>query len=293
MEKLIIQVRVNEGQMRDVTPHVPYSPEEIADQAVECWRHGATVVHYHAREPESGAPSSDPDLYADVVRRIKKECDLITFPTLGASLLPTAEERLAHILEMAKDPAIRPDCIPVDMLTTNLDRYHRGHRKIVTSGDRVYLNTVNMLRYLCESARAAGVKPVSMIWNVAGIRLTEAFLEMGLYEEPLMCELSLFGDGFDTFGHPATVKGLQALLDFLPAANWPWMVDVIGANSFPVLAHAIGCGGHVAIGVADHPYRELGLPTNVELVDRVVELARSMGREVASATEAREVLGLA
>jgi uncharacterized protein (DUF849 family) len=294
MEKLIIQVRVNEGQMRNVTPHVPYSSEEIADQAVECWRHGASVVHYHAREPDTGAPSSDPDLYADVVRRIKKECDLITFPTLGASMLPTAEGRLAHILEMAKDPATRPDCIPVDMLTTNLDRYDRERREIVTSGDRVYLNTVNMLRYLCESARAVGVKPVAMIWNIAGIRLTEAFVEMGLYEDPLMCELSLFGDGFGAFGHPATVKGLQALLDFFPAAaNWAWMVDVIGANSFPVLAHSIACGGHVAIGVADHPYRELGFPTNAELVDRVVDVARSMGREVASATEAREMLGFA
>jgi uncharacterized protein (DUF849 family) len=154
MEKLIIQVRVNEGQMRNVTPHVPYSSEEIADQAVECWRHGD--------------------------------------------------------------------------------------------------------------------------------------------EDPLMCELSPFGDGFGAFGHPATVKGLQALLDFFPAAaNWAWMVDVIGANSFPVLAHSIACGGHVAIGVADHPYRELGFPTNAELVDRVVDVARSMGREVASATEAREMLGFA
>jgi uncharacterized protein (DUF849 family) len=94
--KLIIQVRVNEGTPRDVSPHIPYSPEEIADQAIECWRQGASVVHYHARDPQTGAASTEVDLYADVVRRIKQESDLITFPTLGASALATAEERVAR-----------------------------------------------------------------------------------------------------------------------------------------------------------------------------------------------------
>src|SRR5205823_2165169 len=212
------------------------------------------MVHYHARDPATGAQASDPALYADVVRRIKKECDLITFPTLGASLLPTVEERFAHILEMAKDPATIPDCIPVDMLTSNLDRYDAGRNEIITSGDRIYLNTTNMLRYLCESARALGVKPVSMIWNIAGARLTQVFVNMGLYDDdPLMCELTVFADGFEGYGHPATPQGLQALMDFLPpGANWPWCVSVIGGNAFPVLAHAIASGGHVAVGVADH-----------------------------------------
>ncbi|OHV30934.1 MULTISPECIES: 3-keto-5-aminohexanoate cleavage protein [Pseudofrankia] len=291
-QKLIIEVRINEGTPRDISPHVPYSPEEIADQAIECWRRGASVVHYHARDPETGAQSSEVDLYADVVRRIKQESDLITFPTLGASMLPTVEERVAHILEMAKDPATRPDGIPVDMLTTNLDRYDSRRREFA-SVDRVYLNTTKMLTDLCETVSAVGVRPVPMMWNIAGVRLTEAFLEMGLYQEPLFCELTVFADPFVSYGHPATIRGLHALLDFVPPrANWQWLTSVIGGNAFPVLAGAIEAGGHVAIGVADHSYPELGLPTNAELVARVVEMARSMGREVATAAEAREMLGL-
>lgn len=294
MQKLIIQVRVNEGQMREVSPNVPYSPEEIANQALECWRNGASMVHYHARDPETGAKSSDVALYADVVRRIKKESDLITFPTLGAAMLPTAQERLAHIVEMAKDPATKPDCIPVDMLTTNLDRYDASNKDFVGSGDQVYLNTVNILRDLCEGSRAVGVMPVSMIWNVAGARLTEAFLEMGLYEEPLLCELPLFGDHLGGYGHPGTIQGLNSLLEFLPRrADWTWMANVVGGNAFGVLAAAIALGGHVAIGVADYPYAELGYPTNADLVADVVQLARYMGREVATAAETRELLGLA
>ena len=93
MQKLIIEARVS-GQ-RETNSHAPYSPEEIAVAALECWRQGASIVHYHARDPETGKPSSDPELYAATVWRIKQECDLITMPTLGASMLPTAEERVA------------------------------------------------------------------------------------------------------------------------------------------------------------------------------------------------------
>jgi 3-keto-5-aminohexanoate cleavage enzyme len=294
LEKLIIQVRVNEGQMRNANPHVHYSPEEIADQVVECWRAGASVVHYHAREPTSGKPSTDADLYAEVVRRVKKECDIITFPTLGASMLPTVDERIAHIVKMAKDPATKPDCVPADMLTSNLDLYDRERKCFRGSGERVYLNTTRMLQELCQKTRAMGVKPVAMMWNIAGIRLTQAFIEMELFEEPLMCEFTVFGEGFEQFGHPATTKGLQALMDFIPqGAKWHWMVSAIGTNPFPLHAHAIANGGHVAIGLGDYPYPELGYPTNAQLVGRVVELAKSMGREVAGAAEARRTFGFA
>ncbi len=294
MEKLIIQVRVNEGTMRDVSPHVPYSPEEIAQQSLDCWRNGASVVHFHARDPETGAKSSEVELYAEVIRRIKQDSDLITFPTLGAAMLPTAEARMAHILKMAKDPATKPDCIPVDMLSTNLDRYDPGRKEFSGSGDLLYLNTVNTLKRLCELSREAGVKPVSMMWNVPGVRLTEAFVEMGLYDDPLLCELPLFGDHLRGYGHPGTIKGLNSLLDFFPPrAEWIWMANVLGANAFPVLAAAMSLGGHVTIGVADDPYAGLGYPTNAELVSSVVELARYMGREVATAAEARQMLGLA
>lgn len=294
MQKLIIQVRVNEGQLRSSNPHVPYSPDEIAETAVECWRAGASVVHWHAREPESGAMSSDAALYAEAARLIKRECDIILFPTLGANMLPTVKERTAHIAEMARDPATRPDCVPADLLTTNMDIYDSSQKRFVTDGSRLYLNTTNMLQELCESMKAIGVRPVAMMWNVAGIRLTRAFIEMGLMSEPLMCEFTVFGDGFEEFGHPATIQGLQALVDFIPDdAEWHWMLSTIGANPFPLYAYAIAQGGHVAVGLGDHPYPEFGHPTNAELVERVAQMAGSMGREISTATEARRLFGLA
>jgi 3-keto-5-aminohexanoate cleavage enzyme len=292
VQKLIVQVRVNEGQMRDANPHVPYSPAEIANQVIECWHEGASVVHYHAREPESGKPSTKPELYAEVVRQVKKECDIIIFPTLGAAMLPTVDERIAHIVQMARDPATRPDCVPADMLTSNMDWYDHERKCFRGNGDRVYLNTTRMLQELCEKARALGVRPVAMMWNIAGIRLTQAFIEMGLFDEPLMCEFTVFGEGFEEFGHPATTKGLQALIDFIPpAADWHWMVSAIGTNPFPLHAHAIANGGHVAIGLGDYAYPELDYPTNAQLVRRAADLAKSMGRGVATVPEARQIFG--
>jgi len=293
MEKLIIQVRVNEGQMRSSNPHVPYSPEEIAQQVAECWRAGASVVHWHAREPESGAASTEPALYAEAARLIKRECDIILFPTLGANMLPTVPERTAHIVEMARDPATRPDCVPADMLTTNMDIYDSAQKRFVSDGSRIYLNTTSMLQQLCESMKEIGVRPVAMMWNIAGIRLTRAFIEMGLFTEPLMCEFTVFGDGFEEFGHPATIQGLQSLVDFIPeGANWQWMVSTIGANPFPLYAYAIAKGGHVAVGLGDHPYPEFGHPTNAQLVERVAQMAGTMDREISSAAETRKLFDL-
>ena len=286
--KLIITLHIN-GPTRDSNPHLPYSPKEIADQTVECWRQGASVVHYHACDPLTGAPSSDAALFAETERRIKQECDIITFPTLGG---PTAqsEGRIAHILEIAKNPATKPDCIPVDILTTNIDAYDI-EKKAFASLDRIYSNTTRTLIDISERVNTVGVKPVPMMWNVAGVRVTQKLVEMGVFKEPMFCEVSLFGEPFLGFGHPATVKGLDAIVDFFPShADWRWTVSLIAGNAFAVLADAIERGGDVAIGLHDYPYPELGFHTNAELIARVADMARAMGREVATAAEAREIL---
>jgi uncharacterized protein (DUF849 family) len=117
-------------------------------------------------------------------------------------------------------------------------------------------------------------------------------VEMGVFKEPLFCEVSLYGETYRGFGHPATVKGLESIIDFFPStADWRWTLSVIGANAFPVIAAAIERGGDIAIGLHDYPYPELDFPTNAELITRVADLARSLGREVATAAEAREMLG--
>jgi uncharacterized protein (DUF849 family) len=275
--------------MRDANPNVPYSPEEIATQALECWREGASIIHYHARDPKTGAPSADAKLYAETVRRIKEKSDLITMPTLGAWTLPSPQDRIAHILEMAKDPLTKPELGPIDMATSNVDVFDPEAKRFKTT-ETVYLNTTKTWQFFAESMKSVGVKPVQALWHIGSVRATQAFVEMGLFEEPLWCELVLTEGGVFA-GHPGTIKGLEAFLDFIPPqGKWQWSVMSFGGNLFPMAAAAMERGGHISIGLGDYHYRELEFPTNARLVARIAQLARDMGREIATPQETRQML---
>jgi uncharacterized protein (DUF849 family) len=291
MDKLIIEVRINEYASRKNNPNVPFSPEEIRDDALRCGAEGASIIHYHARDPHTGAPSASAADYAATARLIKAKSDLIVMPTLGAWTLPSPEARMSHIIEMAKDPATRPDFAPIDMGTSNVDVYDSQRRRFL-SDDVIYMNPTKTLRYFAETIRAAGVRPYMALWNVSAIRVTAAFVECGLFARPLYAGIVLSEAGLFA-GNPASVCGLEAMIDFIPDdLRMHWSVMAVGGNLFPLAGAALERGGHLAIGLGDYPYKELGAPRNADLVRRTVELARAMGREIASPAETRTLLGL-
>lgn len=292
MEKLIVEVRINEYASRKNNANVPFSPEEICEEAIRCWREGASIIHYHARDPKTGAPSALAELYADTARRIKDKTDLLVMPTLGAWTLPSPDARMSHIIEMAKDPATKPEFAPIDMGTSNVDVWD-SRRKAFLTDDTVYMNQTRTLRYFAETIRASGVRPYMALWNVSAIRTTEAFVQAGIFETPLYAGIVLSEGGLFA-GNPGTVRGLQAMADFIPAhLNCQWSVMCVGGNLFPLVGATLERGGHLAIGLGDYPYNEIGTPRNAELVERVVEMAHQIGREVATPSEARKLLGLA
>ena len=290
-DKLIVEVRINEDAMRDPNPHVPYTPEEIAAQAAECWREGAAIVHYHPRDPRTGRPSSDPALYLDTARRIRRKTDLIVMPTNAPMLVADVQARMAPILAMANDPATKPELAPIDMLSGNLDVFDAVAGRFTTTG-ALYVNTTGDCETFARTMTTVGIKPVPFLWQTGSVRVTAAFLAMGAFEEPLWCEIALT-DGGLLVGNPGTIQGLDALLEFFPkSAAWRWSVLSFGANGFAVAAAAMERGGHVSIGLGDYHYRELGLPSNAELVALVATLARAIGRELATPEEARAIIGV-
>lgn len=292
MDKLIIEVRINEYASRKRNANVPFSPHEICEEAMKCWSEGASIIHYHARDPQTGAPSSEIAHYAETARLIKAKSDLIVMPTLGAWTLPSPEARMRHIIEMAEDPATRPDFGPIDMGTSNVDIYDSHHRRFQTD-DVIYMNPTKTLLYFAETIRSAGVRPYMALWNVSAIRVTEAFVDCGLFEPPLYAGIVLSESGLFA-GNPATVRGLQAMVDFIPAhLRMYWSVMCVGGNLFPLVGATLERGGHIAIGLGDYPYTEIGTPRNAELVERIAEMARQIGREVATPSEARKILGIA
>ncbi|HJU10947.1 MAG TPA: 3-keto-5-aminohexanoate cleavage protein [Candidatus Binataceae bacterium] len=192
---------------------------------------------------------------------------------------------------MAKSPATKPEFAPIDMTTSNVDSYDQRHRRFMTE-DVVYMNPTRTLRYFAETIGASGVRPYVALWNVSSIRVTAAFVEAGLLPQPLYGGIVLSEGGLFA-GNPGTVRGLEAMADFIPAnLTLHWSVMCVGGNLFPIVGATLERGGHIAIGLGDYPYAELGTPRNADLVERIAQMAREMGREIASPPEAREILGL-
>ena len=289
-DKLVIEVRGNEYTSRRANPHIPFSPEEIAADAAECREAGASIYHFHAREPGSGAPAYDVASYGDSIRRIRAACDLLVNPTLGAVTVPDPKQRASVIPALAQDAATRPDLAPVDLASLNIDPWDAEKSRFLVE-DLVYATSVAGLREIVATIRAAGVLPQAVLWNVGSARLLGAFLELGVFATPVAAQLTLSSSILSA--HPGSVRGLNALADFLPArAPMLWTLNNGGGSLLPLVAAAIERGGHIAIGLGDYAYPELGQPTNAALVREVARIARACGRELAEPKEVREALSL-
>lgn len=289
MRKVVVEIRCNEYATRKRNPHVPFSPDEIAADAAACERAGASLFHFHARDASSGAPRHDTATYADTIRAIRATSNLSIMPTLGATTLQDPVDRVRHIVELAQDPATRPDLAPIDLASTNLDPYRKNRGFLAE--DEVYINSIKGLRTQIAAIRGAGVSVHAVLWNVGSARLLGAFREMDELPELLPVELVLSDQILAC--HPASEQGLNALLEFLPGGGaLPWLALCAGGSALPLIESVVERGGHLSFGLGDWPYPELGLPSNAELVDHVVERIRAAGGEPASPAEARDILGL-
>jgi len=292
VKKLIIEARVNEYAMRDVNPNVPWSTAEIVADAIACRTAGAAMVHFHAREAD-GSPRHAYEGYTDAVNGVRAASDLLIHPTLGyVTLNAPAEERLAHIARMVHEGR-PPDFAPMDMGSTNVSVIDiRSGQYVPAKEGLVYQNSTQTLHYFADHLREYGVKPYLTTWNITHMREMEQFMRVKWLEAPVfVCFVCT--DNHCIGGHPGTPRGLQAFVDFLPP-DLPieWTVCNYGGNLLSIAAQAISQGGHISIGLGDWGYPELGAPTNAELIARVVDMARALGREIATPQEARAMLGL-
>lgn len=291
MKKMILEARINEYAMRDENPNVPWTPDEIAESAARCREAGASIVHFHARKPD-GSPEHSVEVYADIIRKIRAKSDILIHPTLG--WFANDEDpagRTKCVTTLAKDPATKPDFAPIDTGTINLDQYDPS-TKTFSHTERVYKNRTDTLELYAREFRLAGIKPVLVCWSVGFVRRAAALIEMGLIDEPAYFLLNMT-DGPYITGHPGTPAGLEAHLRFLPKnRRLEWASNVVGGDLLKLTAMSAERGGHIAPGIGDYAYRELGCPTNEQVVSMAAAGARKAGREIASVEDTRELLGL-
>jgi uncharacterized protein (DUF849 family) len=269
--------------------HVPVTPEQIAGSGIDAARAGATVVHVHVREPETGQGSRKTAFYAEVVERIEASgVDVIINLTagMGGDLQvrdadPTTPgpdtdlvgglERLAHVEE------IQPEICTLDCGTLNFG-----------DGDMTYVSTPEMLRIGARRIQELGVKPELEVFDTGQMWMANQLHAEGLLDDPTLFQLCL---GIP-YGAPAEPRVAQAMVDMLPpGANWAGFA--IGRMQMPMVAQMVLLGGNVRVGLEDNLYLSKGVKaTNAQLVERARNIIELMGARVVSPAEGREKLGL-
>jgi 3-keto-5-aminohexanoate cleavage enzyme len=272
MEKMIITVGITGSRTtRDQTPYIPILPEEIARSGIEAWRAGASILHVHVRDPETGLGTQDPSKFREVVDRIRSETDAVI--CLTTSGIPgrnfPIEERLQSL-------AFQTELVSFDAGSVNM-------------GENVFVNSPEFLAALARETLAKGIKPELEVFEVGMIYTCLRYLEEGLLKPPLHFQFVLGIRG----GMPATPKSLLYLTEIIPPES-TWSVIGAGPGQLPMAVMGMVMGGHVRVGLEDNIYYAKGVlaKNNAELVDRVVRIAREFGREIATPSEARKILTL-
>jgi 3-keto-5-aminohexanoate cleavage enzyme len=287
MAKVMIESAINGIAMKDANPHIGYTPEEIANDAIATCKAGAALIHFHVRKPD-GEWCQDVPYYAEVYKRVRSAMGAqapLLWPTFPGG--KDAAVRYSHFVELSRDPATRPDLGAADMGSVNLAVWN-ADKKSLRGG--TYQNSFDTLRDTLKLMRECGLKrPTLQIFDGTFLRTSLIFLEQGLLEEPLLLKY-YFGGPEQPFGLPPTVESIQAYNQMLKGVRAHWFASCFGGDALQIAPVAVAMGGHIRLGLEDYQYRHEGKLSNPQIVERAVQIAKSMGHEVATPQDARKML---
>jgi len=282
-----------------MSPHLPVTPDEIADAAIGAAEAGAAIVHLHARDPKTGAPDQSPGLFAKFLPRIKQASNVvINLTSGGAATMPVAERA-------GPARALKPEVSSLNMGSMNfglypmLDRFkefkHDWERPYLEgSRDRIFRNTFQDIEFIVESCSGNGTRFEFECYDTGHLYNLAHFLDRGLVNPPLFVQ-TVFGilGGIGT--HPDDVLHQRRTADrLLGRENYQWSVLGAGRHQMPIAAMAAAMGGNVRVGLEDSLWLGAGklATSNAEQVKNVRQIIEGLGLEIASPDEAREMLAL-
>jgi 3-keto-5-aminohexanoate cleavage enzyme len=286
---LIIEVRCNESADRGDNPALPYGPQEVVEELLLAREAGASILHWHARDYEGRERADDVTLYREVIDGIREHADdALLHPTLGfIATQGDAQGRVRHILELNENPKTRIDMVPVDFGSFGADLWDERDGLFLTD-DQFVVNRVAYLKELLGVLKENGLYVYSVVWSAGAVRTARSLQKMGLLDRTTFWCLGFTGDEVPG-GPPPTPANLSTFLEAIPPGD-PWTVHCRNGDALPLAAWAITQGGHVSIGLGDYPYSRFGKPRNSDLVGMVADMARTLGRPVATPDQAREIL---
>jgi uncharacterized protein (DUF849 family) len=278
------------GSTQDRSPHVPRSPEDIANSAIDAAKAGAAVVHCHVRDPETGVPSRRLDLYRELTDRIRSaDIDVVLnltagmggdivfggtenpLPTVDGTDMVGASERVAHVAQCL------PEICTLDCGTMNF-----------AEADYVMTNTPGMLRAMGQMMTTLGVKPEIEAFDTGHLWFAKQLVAEGVLEPNALVQLCM---GVP-WGAPDDLNTFMAMVNNVPP-EWTFSAFGLGRSQMPYVAASVLAGGNVRVGLEDNLMLDKGvLATNAQLVDRARGIVENLGAKVIGPAEVREKLGL-
>lgn len=278
------------GGTQDRSPHVPRSPQQIADSAIAAAKAGAAVVHCHVRDPETGAPSRRLDLYREVTDRVRDaDVDVVLnltagmggdivfggvenpFPVAAGTDMVGASERVAHIAECL------PEICTLDCGTMNF-----------AEADYVMTNTPGALRAMGKMMTDLGVKPEIEAFDTGHLWFAKQLVKEGILAPNALVQLCM---GVP-WGAPDDLNTFMAMVNNVPD-DWTFSAFSLGRNEMPFVAASVLAGGNVRVGLEDNLWLDKGvMAENWQLVERAGSIIENMGARVIGPDEVRAKLGL-
>ena len=278
------------GGTQDRSPHVPRTPAQIANSAIDAGRAGAAIVHCHVRDPETGVASRKVEYYREVTERIRdSEVDVVLNLTSGMggdmvfgppeSPLPlgdgtdmaSAEERMAHVASCL------PEICTLDCGTMNF-----------AEADYVMTNTPGMLRAMAKICGQLAVRPEIEAFDTGHLWLAKQLAKEGVIDSPVMVQMCM---GIP-WGAPDDLHTFLAMVNAMPD-DWTFSAFSLGRNEMPFVAAAVLAGGNVRVGLEDNLFLEKGkLATNAQLVEKAARIVTDLGASILGPEEVRKKLSL-
>ncbi len=281
-----------------MSPHLPITPEEIAEAAIGAAKAGAAIVHLHARNPKDGSPTQDPALFRQFGAKIRAATDVVLNFTTGGAPTMSIEERLQPALQL------KPEVASLNMGSMNFGLYEMlGRYKefkhdwekpyLAASDDRIFKNTFKDIAYILQSCSQNETRFEIECYDIGHLYTAAHFLDRGLVKPPLLIQ-SVFGIRGGIGPHPEDVMHMKRTADRLFGDAYYWSVLGAGRNQMFIAAMSAVMGGNVRVGLEDSLWLGRGqlAKSNAEQVAKARRLLEELGLVVATPDDARQMLKL-
>jgi uncharacterized protein (DUF849 family) len=297
-EKVVVTAAITGGiHTPTMSPYLPITPKQIADDAVKAYEAGAAVVHIHARDPETGQPKPDTNIMKEIITSIKSRCNVVICITTGGGLGMTVEQRVAPI------SLFKPELGSFNAGSVNFAlfpvipkykewKFEWEKQYLGMSEDFVFANTFKSMKEYCRIFAENGTKPEFEIYDAGMVNNIAFMIQAGYLKKPVYIQFVLGVLG----GLTPSAENLMFLVDYAKKqiGDFVFSVCVAGRAQFPICTQSLLIGGNCRVGLEDNLYLDKGqmAKNSGEQVAKIIRIAKELGVEPATPDEARKILGL-